>query len=573
MGDSLRLPWRPQPQPDSRPLDAAQLSARLAGFSPPQASLLLGGGEPFQRNDLSDLLVAASGSGARVVGLTTSGEGLNADRLAEARAAGLSWIVVPVHSSRSDAHDWLVGQPGAWKRALRAIRLSLEAELPVAVEVVVTRPTMPHLTETMALLAKVGVRSVTLRRLMQQDVDSAGFVGLSPRHSLLEPHLEAAATVALERRLRPVLRDFPLCVASRLRSLHAAVDSERWLRSDGTLQARSRSFPACLSCPGSSACLGAPADYVARFGWEEFAMPRLEPREEAAPARLEGSLVFSWAGPPRLRCAACADDGDLHAAAPEGLEPTRAIRARMVQAARHAPARLRLVGANLLSHPGAAELLYDAVRLFPQVEVAAEAGPVADWSELDVKRLRDLARFDVALFGPDAPRHDGHCGIPDAFEEMERAVDRLRQEAGLEVGAYAILHDAAEVELYASAWEHGRLPGTPRFRLSSRGARLADLREVFARIPPGPAREALGLVLPLCESPRSSAGDPVFGVEGTEEFVQWGRTVPYLPCGTDPVGAAVDCETGSGRCRIPGCPGSPAGWENSARSNQWMANT
>src|SRR6185503_15302471 len=160
--------------------------------------------------------------------------------------------------------------------------------------------------------------------------------------------------------------------------------------------------------------------------------------------RPSGTMVFSWRGPRRVRCDACTDEHPT--ASPES---TRVVRARLVDAARYRPAVLRLVGAELLSHPSAAALLYDAVRLFPRVECAGEASAVVGWSDVDLRRLKELHRIDVAFYGPDAPSHDGHCGIPGSFAATLRAVDRLREAPSIPVGAYAILHDARSVRPFA----------------------------------------------------------------------------------------------------------------------------
>ena len=166
-------------------------------------------------------------------------------------------------------------------------------------------------------------------------------------------------------------------------------------------------------------------------------------------------------------------------------ESTRVVRARLVEAARYRPSVLRLVGADLLAHPQAALLIYDAVRLFPHVEVAGEASAVVDWSDLDLRRLKDLRRLDVALYGPDAATHDAHCGIPGAFAAMLRGVERVRAETTIAVGAYAIVHEARWIPAFAAAWSSGDLPGAPRFRLSARGSSVEELVQCAQALPPG----------------------------------------------------------------------------------------
>src|SRR5207245_6460441 len=120
--------------------------------------------------------------------------------------------------------------------------------------------------------------------------------------------------------------------------------------------------------------------------------------------------------------------------------------------ARHRHPVPRPVGPQPPAHPRAADLLYDAVRLFPRVECAGEASAVTSWTDVDLRRLKDLQCIDVAFYGPDATSHDGHCGIPGSFPATLRAVERLREQTSIAVGAYAIVHDARSVRLFADAW-------------------------------------------------------------------------------------------------------------------------
>jgi hypothetical protein len=467
--------------------------------------------------------------------------------------------------------------------------------MPVEAEVVVTRPTMPHLTETIDVLTRVGVRTISLRRLTAVDVEAPEFVLLSPRLSLLADDLERAATIALQRRARLVIRDFPVCVAPRLRRLFARSDAEVWLTTDGAVastesarsnDARIEAGPGCPGCPGAPLCAGAPADYVSRFGWEELADPapiaeRVQENVAAQQCvRPSGTMVLSWRGPRRVRCDGCADSHPTaggHPTAGEhstvGPESTRAVRARLVEAARFRPAVLQLVGAELLAHPNAAALLFDAVRLFPRVECAGEGSAVVKWSDVDVRRLKDLQRIDVAFYGPDATSHDAHCGIAGSFAATLRGVERLREQTSIAIGAYAIIHDARLVPRFVDAWSRGELPGQPRFRLAADGSSLEDVVEYARRLPAGVARSALSAVLPhcLCEEAGLELNDRASVEAAGEAFgVACGRRVEYAPRGSDPVGAFASCGDDGDACTVIGCPGTAIGWQRNARSERWM---
>jgi hypothetical protein len=274
-----------------------------------------------------------------------------------------------------------------------------------------------------------------------------------------------------------------------------------------------------------------------------------------------------------VRCDGCGDvSGDHAAAAPES---TRVVRAMLVEAARFRPTVLRLVGAELLAHPNAAALLYDAVRLFPQVECAGEGSAIAKWTDLDLRRLKDLRRIDVAFYGPDAASHDAHCGIAGSFAATLRGVERLRAMA-IDVGAYAIIHDARAIPRFVEAWSRSELPGEPRFRLAAAGASLDDVVEHARRLPAGAARSAVVAVLPRClcaeagldvEEP-GAAAEPA--ADATPFGVAFGRRVDYVPRGSDPVGAFAPCGDDGNACTVTGCPGTALGWQRNARSERWM---
>lgn len=552
-------------------LQAARAADGRAG------AFLIGGGDLFGRADVWQLLAELVRLRPAGLGVSSNGQSMNDALVQRLRSVGVERVHVPFHCARQDAHDWLVGQPGALKTAHRAIRACIDAQIPVTAEIVLTRPTTSHLPETVEVLARLGVRSLCIRRLTANDADGPEFVSLSPRLDLLGESLEKAAALALQRRVRLVFRDLPLCAAPQLGPLFAAPDSELWILPDGSVRPRAEVGPGCATCPGPPECIGAPRDYTARFGWEEFVDPSStmeRVHENVASQRAprpSQPMVFTWRGPHRVRCEACADvPADRPNAAPED---SRVVRALMVQAARFRPSALRLVGADLLGHPQAAAFLYDAVRLFPHVEVAGEASAVVEWSDLDLRRMKDLRRIDVALYGPDAASHDAHCGIPGAFSAMLRAVQRLRQTAKIPVGAYAILHDARPVPAFAELWAQHRLPGEPRFRLSARGSSLDELVRVGRELPDGPVRSALQAVLPHCLWQPDESARGAKGAFASQQALRCGRAESYQPCGSDPIGAFEACEKGMEWCNVPGCPGTAVGWQSTARSKRWTVNS
>jgi MoaA/NifB/PqqE/SkfB family radical SAM enzyme len=577
-----RLPLRGGATADDE-LSASEVLAAARAVAGRPGAFVIGGGDPLRRADLVSLLRDLAALRPEGLGLRSSGAGLTSATIDRLRSAGVERIVIPFHCARRDAHDWLVGEPGALKIALQAIRACVDAGMPVEADVVVTRPTMPHLAETIDVLLRVGVRTIALRRLARADVEASEFVVLSPRMSLLADELERAATIALQRRARLVIRDFPVCAAPRLQRLFARTDSEVWLTETGAVTARTEGGPGCASCPGAPRCAGAPTDYVARFGWEEFADPapiaeRVHENvaaQQSVPA--SGTMVLAWRGPRRVRCESCGDPHPTaHESSTSGPESTRVVRARLVEAARFRPEVQRLVGAELLAHPNAAALLYDAVRLFPHVECAGEGSAIVKWSDVDLRRLKDLRRIDVAVYGPDAATHDAHCGIAGSFAATLRGVEHLRGKTSIAVGAYAVIHDARMLPRLVEAWSRGELPGEPRFRLAADGGALEDVIDYARRLPAGAARSALSAVVPHCSCDETALDDGErAAVDATPSAAPafsfaFGRRVEYAVRGSDPVGAFTSCGDDGNACTVIGCPGTAIGWQRNARSERWM---
>jgi hypothetical protein len=264
------------------------------------------------------------------------------------------------------------------------------------------------------------------------------------------------------------------------------------------------------------------------------------------------SIRISFAGPSRVACHHCGDAG------PDRPEPARDVRIRLVRAAQEGAPVLRVASAASFAHPQAADLLREATRLcVPRVEAAGEGSALDEWPEGALARLAPLARVDVALYGPDAARHDTHMDRPGALEATLRGLERLARLTGTSTGAYAILHDPTPVADYAAQWARGVLPGPPAFRLSSRGAALESLAAGCLDLDDGAAREALAETLPAClVRGLGSARAP----HTSEEAWGNGRQERIPPSGSDRYGTYEPCPRRAECAQSQRCPGLPAGW-------------
>jgi MoaA/NifB/PqqE/SkfB family radical SAM enzyme len=576
---------------------------------------MIAGGEPTLRPDFPKLIAALRDAGAPRLGMITDGLALTSPKVLEMlKTLGLTRVRVRLAGARADAHDWLVGQKGAWRRAIKAVQTVTEAGLEAEVECTVTRPTYPYLEEAVEVFVRLGAKAVIFRRITARGPAAADDIALAPRLALLQNELEAAVQVGVRRGVRMMIEGFPQCAAPGTAAWQLATDAVAWALPESgswpflrpTLEAPA-SGAGCGRCPGSPVCCQAPSDYVRRFGRLEIDSesnrlfhpgdlpptplaggdtrppgrqgrnPPLRAAYVRAASRLPSlfgdplaavqkqpmtdSLRVLFVAPSRI------EDPVLGDVAPPAPESTRDIRIRLVRAAQHGAHTLRIASAGSLNHPAAAEMLREATRLeIPRIEVAGEASALDSFGDMEMRRLRGISRIDAALFGPDAASHDAVVGRPGAFDETMSAFERLGDLVpSIRVGVYAVLGGASapdDLLRYAEAWDQGDLPGEPFFRLSPAGGDLVALARAAATLPPGLVRNAIAAVLPIAIFPRTNVAP------AEEASMAWGELPAQFakPSGCDRYGCYTGRPSRSGGPQPGDDPGYAVGWTASDQS-------
>jgi hypothetical protein len=395
------------------------LEAVLQAAAQVSGTLVIGGGEPTLRADMPSLLDAL---GQRSV-LATDGLALHNRATVESLVQnGLRAARLPIHSSRADAHDWLVGIPGAHRRARSAVAALKDGGVDVGVEVVLTRPTITHLEETVAHLIRLGVSSIRFRMLNRRGPAFQGYVSTAPRFGLMQPALEAAIQMAMNNGIPVQLQGLPQCAIPGFQDLH--IPQPSYVLPVGVSASPLHSAPSggCEACPAE--CSGAPKDYVDVFGWTEFESEAALGRVPAVDTpRPQSGETISW--PPGrngrqpatrvvdgIRQAEVANLGgdpmagratataqDTIAVRFPASESTRAIRMRLVQAAQQGATILQVVGT--MDHPEAITLLREAQRLsFPIVVLTGDITALVDKPKNQLFHLRGLKEIWIPA-GPE----------------------------------------------------------------------------------------------------------------------------------------------------------------------------
>ena len=443
--------------PASLPVEDPPLAAVAACLGPGPS--WLGGGEPTLRADLPALVQACAGPG---LGLCTDGLALDDEALARRlRAWGLRRVRIPFHAARADAHDWLVDLPGAGRRASRALRACAATGLEVQVEVVLTRPTVDLLPETVAAAARLGATVIHLRRLRAHGAAADPFVSLSPRLGLAEPLIERAARAAWTAGVDLWLHGLPACAVGTARDRLAppvAVVAPTPALAAVAAELAPAFAPGCVTCPGLPTCGGAPADYVARLGRAEIDdrcsrpagvgldLPSGEgppgtpppPRAGRAPAtRIAFALRQAARGPLAGDPLAGVPGVDLPpvliTAFPPGVS-TRPLRQELCRLSQVGSPVLRIDDAHSLRHPEIGALLRECVRLgFQRVELAGPVQGLSGLLDRDLVALKGLSRVEAWVRGEDEAAHDALAGEGD-WAVIEAVLERLARLSGAAVG-------------------------------------------------------------------------------------------------------------------------------------------
>lgn len=115
------------------------------------------GGEAYLREDWTEIVRAIRQHGMSAT-MTSGGRGLNRERVAAAKLAGMQSVSISLDGLET-THDRLRGVEGSFRAGLDALRHLREAGIRVACNTQINRLTMPELPELLELIAEAGVHS------------------------------------------------------------------------------------------------------------------------------------------------------------------------------------------------------------------------------------------------------------------------------------------------------------------------------------------------------------------------------------------------------------------------------
>jgi len=155
---------------DPRELTTAEgfaLIDQVAAFGAPQPLLVLTGGDPMRRPDLTAFVRHATAQGLTVA-LTPSGTAAATPaRLAELKDAGLSRVAVSLDGPDADSHDAFRRVRGSYAWTMRIIDAAIDLGLPLQINSTISATTLPRLEAMAARVAQMPIALWALFFLIQ----------------------------------------------------------------------------------------------------------------------------------------------------------------------------------------------------------------------------------------------------------------------------------------------------------------------------------------------------------------------------------------------------------------------
>ena len=141
------------PRPDELDLEQAlDLVHQLHGLGVKEVTLI--GGEAYLYDGFVEVIREIRSLGMQC-SLVTAGRGWTLELAKRAKAAGLQTLSFSIDGDRQ-VHDRLRGLDGAYEAALRGLRVSQQAGLPVSVNTQVNRLSLPHLAHVFEQVQRCG---------------------------------------------------------------------------------------------------------------------------------------------------------------------------------------------------------------------------------------------------------------------------------------------------------------------------------------------------------------------------------------------------------------------------------
>ena len=253
--------------------------------------LVLTGGEPTLRDELTSWVSFARSLGFRRVEVQTNGRMLSykgfVTRMAE---AGVGAFQIALHGHEALLHDWHTQAEGSFEQAVRGVQRARAHDVQVLVTTVVTRPNTRHLPEIAGLVSSLGATGWRVSAARPSGLAAANMVQIVPRYELLAGPLSRSLALMRQVRRPATVKGVPACVLGgderglvelrpALAEAHIGEEPSR----EALAEDRMVHAEPCEGCVLRERCPGIAASYLRRYGAAELT-PIQQPKGAAGAA-------------------------------------------------------------------------------------------------------------------------------------------------------------------------------------------------------------------------------------------------------------------------------------------------
>lgn len=128
----------------------------IAQFGKPTPIVILTGGDPFERQDLEELVAHGTRLGLSVALSPSVTANFTAERLTSLREAGGKAVSLSLDGARAETHDAFRGFGGTYDATLEAARITTDAGFRLQINSTVTRRTVVELPDLMVQVKEMG---------------------------------------------------------------------------------------------------------------------------------------------------------------------------------------------------------------------------------------------------------------------------------------------------------------------------------------------------------------------------------------------------------------------------------
>ena len=158
------------------------------------------GGEPLIAERFPELVLYARMKGAQVT-VISNGTYPNFSYYKQLVDLGVSLFELPIHSYKSDSHDYVTQHIGSWNKSIKNINQLLSINAGVVAVIVLTKVNCADINNTLKLIHSIGIKRVMINRVNIGGMVTENFKALLMSSSELKNAFKEAMIISKELKL------------------------------------------------------------------------------------------------------------------------------------------------------------------------------------------------------------------------------------------------------------------------------------------------------------------------------------------------------------------------------------